>query len=502
MSAVSAEPTKVSTSARTPAHLESIETANFETGDIAWVESVRRYYVLDKLSRLIRDGINVLYTKNASPRMNGGNSGPGRWILWVPEGPPGATGATGAPGATGPAGPTGATGPAAPTFFTDLVYRPGDPTPDNPNTYTDWATLVAAANLVDGPKTIFFSDQFAPIVIPPGLWDFGLGATTFLGSPRDLAINPPNPQPLPVVITVADGALLTGVHYFANVLLLVQNSNTAEPVMRVTRESGDANLFEVSGLGGIVIQGAGDFVWVDTPATGAFFTKDFSNIASAPGAGVALRAVVAASQAVVIAFDGSNVGANTFGGIAGTFVIGLVASAAASIDVNQDVPGGVIPVQYLGRASAVSYDGSAAPFINANTVQEAIDRLKSLPAQSQNSGGVPIGNVDTPLVTLPTLVAPIFAPVLLDATVGINDAAPGNDVNFFFERSLDGGTTWNSVSNNYVQTTLANNTVSWSARDFVSAGDNVIYRAVARANSGAPNSTAIFMQARMVVEGP
>lgn len=498
MAAISGDDTKVSTNARTPAHLESIETANFETGDLAWVESVRRYYMLDKLSRLTRDGVNVLYTLNSAPRFNGGQSGPGRWVVWVPSGPPGATGPTGPAGASGATGPTG---PEGAGFITDFVFRPGDPDPA-PNTFTDWGQLVATASTIDGPKSVYMSDRYQPVVIPAGDWNLGGGATTFMGSPRRLLGTPMSP--IPVEVTLSDGVRLTGVHFFENVRIIVQNSDPSEPVIRTSRESGVGNLFVLSYIASIVVQGAGDFIHVDVPNTiGALLIQNFTSISSSGSGGLVFRATTPTSQGVVLVFDIATLNANTVGAVAPS-VIAVVGSAAASVDTNQPaLPGGTIPIALTPRAMNVDYNQSAAPSIDAQTVQVAIDRLKSLPAQTGNLGApTGIGLVDTPIISLPTLVAPINAPVDLDASLSINDPAPGNDVNFFYERSLDGGGTWNQVSANYIQTTLSNNVVSITARDFVAPGDNVIYRVTARANGGAPVATAGFMRAKMTVEGP
>ncbi len=110
--------THVKTLTRDPAHLTSIEIANFSTGDEAFVRSLDRYYTLDKESTLAPDGVNVILAKGTR-----GGALPGRWIATCnyltgcsgasgggapgPTGPTGPTGPAGADGATGPTGPTG-----------------------------------------------------------------------------------------------------------------------------------------------------------------------------------------------------------------------------------------------------------------------------------------------------------------------------------------------------------------------------------------------------------
>jgi hypothetical protein len=62
-----------------------------------------------------------------------------------------------------------------------FVFQPGGVAAGN--VYTDWATLVAAAALVAGPRWIEFDTSFAACVIPIGAWDFGSGNdVTFVGS--------------------------------------------------------------------------------------------------------------------------------------------------------------------------------------------------------------------------------------------------------------------------------------------------------------------------------
>ncbi len=496
MAAISGDDTKVSTNARTPAHLESIETANFETGDLAWVESGRRYYMLDKLSKLTRDGVNVLYTLNSAPRFNGGQSGPGRWIVWVPTGPP---------GPTGPAGPTGPEGDSGTAAY-EFVFRPGDPNPTG-NVYSDWATLVAAAAAFPGDKLIFFSDDFAPPVIPAGVWDFGQGATLFRGALRPITIPPMFPgTPFPTIVNVADGAFLRNVVRFDNIALYVNNSSP-NPVIDLSLNTPPSTfgVVQLTGLSRIVNFGTGPAIGASGPQPSqiSIALQLMSIIGSAPGGGPVYANANVGTTTIIAGFDIATLPANSLASAGPIF--GVAISPAVQFDPNQPgVPGGVLFIQPASQARLVGYDQSLTPFLDADTLQAAIDRLKSLPAQTGNLGGpaVPIGLVDTPIISLPTLVAPINGPVDLDASLSINDAAPGNDVNFFFERSLDGGGTWSGVSNNYVQTTLSNNVVSITSRDFLAPGSNAIYRVTARANAGAPTATAGFMRAKMTVEAP
>lgn len=53
----------------------------------------------------------------------------------------------------------------------EYVFRPGDPLGAHDHVFTDWATLIAAYNAqTKFTGTVIFDDQFAPIILPAGLW--------------------------------------------------------------------------------------------------------------------------------------------------------------------------------------------------------------------------------------------------------------------------------------------------------------------------------------------
>lgn len=60
---------------------------------------------------------------------------------------------------------------SAATPVTTFVYRPGT-SPNAPNVYNDWATMIAAIALVEGTRAILIDDSVvSPTQVPAGVWD-------------------------------------------------------------------------------------------------------------------------------------------------------------------------------------------------------------------------------------------------------------------------------------------------------------------------------------------
>ncbi len=158
--------THVKTIVRDPAHLTSIEIANFSTGDEAFMRSLDRYYTLDKESTLAPDGLNVILAKGTR-----GGALPGRWIATCNfiTGCSGASG--GVPGPTGPAGEPGPTGPTGPTGPAGLDGGTGPTGPTGPAGATGPTGIGA-------PDASFYFDTETPVPIVTPI-AFGASGTDF-----------------------------------------------------------------------------------------------------------------------------------------------------------------------------------------------------------------------------------------------------------------------------------------------------------------------------------
>jgi hypothetical protein len=141
--------------------------------------------------------------------------------------------ATGAPvvnlAAADLAADSGGGGAAA---YINFVFRPGGVQAGN--VYTDWAELMAAANSVQGWKTIQIDNSQAACVIPAGVWD--MTQTELVGFVTGALGAGPS-------VTVADGASFTNLRKVGGELTIV-NANTVNAPVVIAAAAGAAAVFE------------------------------------------------------------------------------------------------------------------------------------------------------------------------------------------------------------------------------------------------------------------
>lgn len=93
--------------------LADIHVAELDDGVVAYVQSTKQYFDLDKFSGAAANGVSVIIPNIGSPIAGAANA---RWIL--------AVGAVGPPGSPGPVGPTGT--PAVTNYGSFFALMPGD----------------------------------------------------------------------------------------------------------------------------------------------------------------------------------------------------------------------------------------------------------------------------------------------------------------------------------------------------------------------------------------
>lgn len=80
MPASSGSPSQTKTTVSTVAELESVESAQFTSGDLAFVTGTGEFFLLGAVDVTQRNGTTVLYTRDSNPTFNGGTAAPGRWL--------------------------------------------------------------------------------------------------------------------------------------------------------------------------------------------------------------------------------------------------------------------------------------------------------------------------------------------------------------------------------------------------------------------------------------
>lgn len=253
-----------------------------------------------------------------------------------------------------------------------FIFRPAEPSPSG-NVFASWLLLVTAAAAVVGPKIVYFDDTLAPCVIPAGAWDFG-SCTSFIGCDGlPSGSGGPNTTPL----TIDDGATLVHVFEFRS-LDITSNTTThviLTPIFGAHYYLSGTCKVTQADPAGTFIQSATGFVFSPVVVT----LREYAQIAT--GAGPALNVTSFGASISVVAFDNSDVQADTIAAIVGAFAGGSVVDSASISNAQVGYLPGAGTLTQLGNlsvASKVAYV-DAAPLLNAATVQEAIDALKDQP---------------------------------------------------------------------------------------------------------------------------
>jgi hypothetical protein len=230
------------------------------------------------------------------------------------------------------------------------------------NLFSTWADLVTAANLLNGPITIFFDGTFSSglFTIPAGTWAFTNADVTWMG-----AYDPQNSNEFST-ITFTDGAHVSGVSRFQDLLL---EANVTSPVITYNSGSSVGRFLKLQDVE-ILSTGAAAFIDVtsSTPLVIGSFDATFGDNTHACINADAGSSVIIQAHALT-QFDN-----NCFSG-AGSFNVSLFGSA----NILPSSTFGTAPVVALGSVAAnVSYNPSlVSPVIPATQVQSAIDYLKA-----------------------------------------------------------------------------------------------------------------------------
>lgn len=236
-----------------------------------------------------------------------------------------------------------------------FVFRPGGTAVDN--VYITWASLFAALSIVNGPKIVEFDDTNAPITIPAGGYDL-LFDTTFRGYPGGATY--------PTLIGLADGASLENPYRFENVYI---TSNSTTEVFLFTNPTNIYNLYF-------------DSASIITASTSVLYTVFNTLNIYLDNQSHLLNGLVESfsvnTGALNLFLNGfSTVDADTLSGSLGAVDVTLQDNSSAYSTTQTNLS--VVPSIFMeAEAKYTNYNDSlVAPLLNATTVQDAIDALKS-----------------------------------------------------------------------------------------------------------------------------
>jgi hypothetical protein len=254
----------------------------------------------------------------------------------------------------------------------EFVYRPGEPSPSG-NVYASWAALVAAVALVPGAlgvKAVSLDDSISPIDLPPGAWNFG--SYTILQSGRRSVL-------FPMVVTIEDGCTLVGIFDLVN-LSITSLSTTF--VIDVPSADHPTYLLRENTQIDQTVPGA-TFFRVASPGNAIFW---FFGVSAFSGAELCLDVQAAGATVFLVGNDVGRVNQDTVAAVTGSTVRALIFTAGPNFDENQAGlvdSAGILPKFLLPKSTNVSYDDFlVSPSLNltvANTIQAAVDQLKSQP---------------------------------------------------------------------------------------------------------------------------
>jgi hypothetical protein len=446
----------------TAAELSALPTGYLVPGDIAFAD--RQLWLFQP----------SLTTPVTSTSIQAGTSGAGRWQSLT-------------------------TFAGSPT--TEFIFRPGDPSPVA-GVYTDWATLVAAAAAYPGDKTIFFSDDFASIVIPAGTWDLGSGFARFQGSPRALTLGM-GPFALATVVTVADGASISGVRIFDDVSIQTENTSTT-PVFDASADTPAGAMFTayiMYGLASLITKASGPVIG-STEANPSFVVIgmfDNAVLAPNPGGGPVYSAANAAVTSILGVLGFAVITGSSLSSTGS--IVAQIEGVAAIIDTNQPaIPGGVLTFQRLTLSFLLGYDDTVVtpPTFGTNNAQGAFDAIKQrLPATHyiDNTVGFTLNpGPAVTLLTLPQFSAGVGSPkIQLDfSSAFLNPSIASSDLSFSLQASINSGPFSTVTGNATIATVASGETlpVTVTAQISASAGDTIDVQVLATATQTTSGSYA------------
>ncbi len=256
----------------------------------------------------------------------------------------------------------GAAGTQAGVGLQNLIYTPGNPGPLQPNEFTDWAMVHAAAAAVQ-PSLIEIDDSFAPAVVAPGAWDM-TGIT--LGGPLRRS-----PFPIPV-LTVPDGATFTGLEHIVGPLNV--ESTSGSPIQTVTSTS----LIRID-RGAVITSSTAPFFAVS--GAGVFFFVSLIDGGGITGSlGAAIVDLAAGTTGIILVAERGSSDAAAISGPAGASLSVAIQSASATFTppVGPTLTG---PPSVLDASLQVNYTAAVAADwggTSPTNVAEALDRIAAL----------------------------------------------------------------------------------------------------------------------------